>query len=366
MSWLMIAVFLMSMAMGGSAIALPLYASSLGASYTEIGMLGVAYVILGAIFSLPIGQASDKHEKKKFIIGGFLSTAIVMTLYAFAPSIPWLLVLRFLQGLTETVLWINVQVAIIASSRIDARGRAMGSYGRWWGFGVALGPIIGGFCYSVAGAQITFMLWGLVALASAAVATKIPEIGPQSILDKPNLSKILALCFAGLIYVGTVAIINTILPVYATSGLKMSAFDVGLLITFFVLIRAVIFTPMGALSDKVGHRPVILAGLLGVSLTFFLLYLASDAILLTVLLIPLAIAEGLLYPSVLSAFSKSGGGAGYLMGIFNLVTSIGWGVFPGVGGAIADSFGPTSAFLISGLIGLVSAAILWKKLPKEG
>ncbi|MGC8816654.1 MAG: MFS transporter [Candidatus Hadarchaeum sp.] len=365
MSWLMIAVFLMSMAMGGSAIALPLYASSLGASYTEIGMLGVAYVVLGLIFSLPAGRASDNYRKKKFIFFGFLSTAIVMTLYALAPSIPWLLALRLLQGLTETVLWINVQVAIINSSRPEARGRAMGSYGRWWGFGVALGPIIGGFCYSIAGAQMTFILWGMVALASAAVATKIPEIEPQPATEKPNLSKILALCFAGLIYVGTIAIINTIVPVYATAALGMSAFDVGLLITLFVLVRAVIFTPFGALSDRVGHRPAILVGLFGVSLTFFLLYLASDAILLTVLLIPLAVAEGLLYPSVLSAFSKSGGGAGYLMGIFNLVTSIGWGVFPGLGGAIADSFGPTSAFLISGLIGLAAVAILWKKLPKE-
>lgn len=361
----MIAVFLMSMAMGGSAIALPLYASSLGASYTEIGMLGVAYVVLGLVFSLPVGRASDRHRKKKFIVGGFLSTAVVMTLYAFAPSIPWLLALRLLQGLTETLLWINVQVAIVASSQSEFRGRAMGSYGRWWGFGVALGPIIGGFCYSIAGAQMTFILWGLVALASTAVATKIPEIEPQPTTDKPNLTKILTLCFAGLIYVGTIALINTIVPVYATASLGMSAFDVGLLITLFVLVRALIFTPLGALSDRVGHRPLILAGLSGASLVFLLLYTASNAVSLTAFLILLALATGSMYPSVLSALSKSGGGVGYLMGIFNLVISIGWGVFPGVGGAIADSFGPTSAFLISGLIGLITVAVLWKKLPKE-
>ncbi|MGQ9787831.1 MAG: MFS transporter [Candidatus Hadarchaeaceae archaeon] len=365
MSWLMIAVFLMSMAMGGSAIALPLYARSLGASYTEIGMLGVAYVVLGLIFSLPVGRASDNHRKKKFIIVGFLSTAMVMTLYAFAPSIPWLLALRLIQGLTETLLWINVQVAIVAGSSPDYRGRAMGTYGRWWGFGLALGPIIGGFCYSAAGAQITFILWGLVALASAAVGTKIPEIEPQPTKDRRNLPKILALCFAGLIYVGTIAIINTIVPVYATAALGMSAFDVGLLTTLFVLVRALIFTPFGVLSDKVGYRPLILAGLSGTSLVFLFLFTVSEAISLTVFLILLAVAAGSMYPSVLSELSKSGGGVGYLMGIFNLVVSIGWGVFPGVGGVIADSFGPTSAFLISGLISLISVAVLWKKLPNE-
>jgi MFS family permease len=362
---LMIAVFLMSMAMGGSALVLPLYASSLGASYTEIGMLGVAYVVLSVIFSIPAGRASDRRGRRNFIITGFFATAAVLSLYAVASSVTWLIIFRLLQGLTETVLWINVQGTIGDNSAIDGRGRAMGAYGRSWGLGVGLGPILGGLMYATLGAQISFLLWGLVAFASAAVAMKIPASETRPTLGKTDFSQLYPLCLAGLIYVGTIAIINTIVPVYATTTLGMSAFQAGLLITLFVLVRAVLFTPLGTISDRRGHRPVILAGMLGISLFFLLLCLASDAIVLSALLIPLAISAGAIYPSVMSAISKLGGGLGYLMGIFNLITSIGWGVFPGVGGALADSFGPSASFLMSGVLALLSTAILWKKLPRS-
>lgn len=361
----MFAIFLMSMALGGSALVLPLYASSLGASYTEIGMLGIAYVVLGAVFSLPAGKASDRYGRRGFIIIGFLTTAISLTLYAFASSVVWLILFRLLQGLTETLLWINAQGAIGDSSNVGGRGRAMGSYGRSWGLGVGFGPIIGGLMYTAIGASATFLFWGIVAFVSTAVVMKMPAIEPRPVTGKPDFFKIYTLCLGGLIYVGTVAMINTIVPVYATTGLGLSAFQAGLLITLFVLVRAMIFTPFGAISDKVGHRPVILAGLIGASLTFLLLYTASDAITLTVFLVLLAISAGAVYPSVISAISKLSGGLGYLMGIFNLITLIGWGIFPGIGGAIADAYGPNSSFLMSGIMGLVSAVVLWKILPED-
>ena len=365
---LLLGTSLVSFALGASGLVIPLYASSLGASYTEIGMLGVAYVILGAIFSIPIGKASDTRGRRGFMILGFISTALVLTLYSFANAIIWLFAIRVLQGLTETLVWINTQGLIADNSSLAESGKVMGSYGRAWGLGMGFGPIIAGLMYASLGAFYTFLLNGILAFISAAIVMTehFPKHRPASI--KPNMSGIRPLFFAGLIYVGIVAIIFTILPVYATIGLGSSAFEAGLLITLFSLLRAVLFTPFGEISDRVGHRSVILAGIVGSSLVLTSFILISSLPTLVVILVLLSISVSAVYPSVMGAILKVAGGysLGYLFGIFNMIVMIGWGIFPGVSGAIADVYGPAFSFSIAGLVGLVSVVLLWRLLPRNG
>ncbi|MFH1820943.1 MAG: MFS transporter [Methanobacteriota archaeon] len=364
---LLIGTSLISVTVGATALVIPLYASSLGASYTEIGMLGVAYVVLGAIFSIPLGRISDTRGRRGFMILGFISTAIALTLYSFAYTIIWLVVIRAIQGLTETLVWINTQGAMADNSNLAERGKVMGLYGRAWGVGIGFGPIMASILYVSIGAFYTFLLNGALAFVSVAIVmtASLPEHKPaQQKLKTPGIN---TLFFAGLMYIGVVAIIINILPVYATKGLGLSIFYVGLLITVFSLSRAFLFKPFGELSDRMGHRSLILAGIIGSSLALMSFVLVSGLLTLAVVLVLLSISASAIYPSVMGALSKVGDGSnfGYLLGIFNLLMMVGWGIFPGIGGAIADAYGPTSTFVISGVILLASAVILWRILPKD-
>ncbi len=367
MKRLLIGIFLISLTIGGTSLVIPLYASSLGANYTDIGMLGVAYIILAAIVSIPLGKMSDAHGRKGFLIIGFITTAIALTLYSFAYAIIWLIAIRAFQGLTEMLIWINAQGAVADSSNLAERGKAMGLYGRAWGLGMGVGPIAAGMLYATIGAFYTFLLSGILAFASAAIVFTAPLPQHKPVQQKMSTSGVKPLFFAGLIYMGIVAVISTILPVYSTTGLGLSAFYAGLLITVFTLLRAVLFTPFGEISDRVGHRPMILVGIIGSSLALASFIFVSELLTLIIALVILSISLSEVYPSVFSAISKigSGGNFGYLLGIFNLITNIGWGVFSGMSGAFADAYGPTSSFLVYGAIGFVSAVILWKILPKD-
>lgn len=364
---LFIGTFLLSFTLGISGIILPLYAKSLGASYTEIGLLGVAYIALGVVFSVPIGRVSDSRGRRWLMIIGFFTTATALTLYSLAYAVPWLIAIRLFQGFTETLIWINLQGAVADSSSISERGKAMGSYGRSWGLGLGLGPIMGGLMYASIGGPYTFLLNGVVAFVSAAIVMTIHFPKPKLVPQKTEISGIYTLCLAGLIYLGTIAIVNTILPVYTTTDLGLSAFQAGSLLTLFAFVRAIVFTPFGKISDRVGHRPTILTGIIGSSLALACFAVVSNPVMIAVVLVLLAMSAGAIYPSVMSGISKVGGGnnMGYFFGMFNAITSIGWGVFPGVGGVLADAYGPTSPFLMSGLFGLVSVIILWKLLPKD-
>jgi DHA2 family multidrug resistance protein-like MFS transporter len=144
----------------------------------------------------------------------------------------------------------------------------------------------------------------------------------------------------------------------------MSNFEIGVLITLFTLVRAFLFIPFGKLSDRLGHRPVILFGITGAALISAGISLAQGYLALAFLIFLMAVCESLVYPAVVSGISKSGegGNSGLVMGIFNAVAMVGWAVFPGVGGPLADSFGPAAPFLIFAIVGLAFVPILLKLL----
>ncbi len=80
----------------------------------------------------------------------------------------------------------------------------------------------------------------------------------------------------------------------------------------------------------------------------------------------LALAEGALYPAVMSVVSKVGGQtSAYVLGIFNGVAVLGWGVLPPIGGYLADRVDPLAPYFMCAIIALVALAFLWKLMPKK-
>ncbi len=360
-------MFLMAAAMGAAGLALPLYARDLNASYTEMGLMGVAYIVFDGLFSIPAGKAGDRWGRKLLVTIGFLTTSLAISAYYFAGAIFWLILLRFVQGATEAPIWVNAQAVAADVSSTAERGRAMGAFGASWGLGIGVGPLIGGLLYGSVGPTSTFVISGAIALVSTLVIATLPYSRPKNIERKPNISKILPPAFSAMIYVGIIAIIYTLFPVYATRGLGLTEFEAGLLIALFSIVRAFLFIPLGGLSDRVGHRSVVLVGIVGSSLVSAVMALAYGALSIAILLLILAVAEGATYPAVLSKISKEGQGKdlGYVVGVFNAIAMIGWGLFPGIAGPIADAYGPTSPFLVSAIIGLIAALVLWRVFPKD-
>lgn len=371
MRQLLTGMFLVALSMGMAGLALPLYAKDLGASYTEIGMLGVAYVVFMVLFSVPVGSASDRQGRKPLLVLGFFLTACVFILYSFAGAVIWLIALRFIQGATEAPIWVSAQSAIADLSGRGERGRAMGTYGTSWAVGFAIGPLTGGALYVAIGAAQTFLLSALLAFIATLIIAGMTLPKPKFVARKLRLRSIWPACFVGLIYVGIVSIILTLFPVYASKaspeGLGMPVVEIGLLITLFAGIRAVLFVPMGSLSDRIGPHSIILAGMLGSALALAGVALVSGYLALAVIISILAATEGAIYPAVMSMVSKAGEGKnlGYVLGIFNATTIVGWGLFPGVGGALADAYGPTSPYLMCAVVALVASVLLWKLLPKK-
>jgi MFS family permease len=367
MRYLLASTFLVSLAMGMVGLALPLYAKDLGASYTEIGLLGVAFVVFGILVSVPSGRLADRYGRKPFILLSLFSTSCVFVLYSYAGAVIWLLALRLVQGMTEMPLWINAQAAVADLTAPAIRGKAIGAYGTSWGSGFAVGPLLGGLLYKSVGPTLTFLLGAAVAFTSAAVMMGSilpkPEIG----VEKVRLKSLLPACYVGLIYMGVVAVIFTLFPAYA-KDMGMSASQIGVLLTLFAAMRAILFIPLGGLSDKLGYRLIILLGMLGLVIASVFLAIVTSYFLFAWAILFLAVAEGAIYPAMMSMVSGAAGiqNRGYVLGVFNMILLIGWGLLPGIGGVLADVVSPNAPYFMCAFVALGALILFWKLLPRKG
>lgn len=363
---LLVSMFLLSLAMGMAGLALPLYALELGADYTAIGMLGVAYVVSNALLSVPFGRLADQHGRKPFLLFGFFLTACVFGSYPLVGIVTLLLALRVVQGAAEAPVWVNAQAATADLSSPSKRGRAMGIYGTSWAAGFAIGPLLGGLSYAFLGGAFTFHVSAIVAFTATAVLATMsfPTYGVASERTgkKIGFEELAPACSIGLIYVGVVAVIFILFPAYASKHLGLPAMEIGLLLTVFMGIRGIFFIPMGRLSDRFGPNPVIRGGLFGLIVASAGLAFVTSYPLIALVLIPLAIAEGAIYPAVMSIVSQVNGerNRGYVLGIFNAVAMIGWGLMPGVGGVLADTLGPTIPYLACAIFATLGLLALGK------
>jgi len=146
----------------GVAVALPSMGAELGAGATVLGLVETLFLAGHLGFLLPAGRLADASDKRALYKVGLLGFAVSSTLIAVVSSMPVILLLRFLQGVTGSV-FAATGPAILAD--IVPAGRRGQAYGRSMGAiysGLTLGPI-------TAGLVSDFFGWRAVFGAGAAV-----------------------------------------------------------------------------------------------------------------------------------------------------------------------------------------------------
>ena len=141
---------------------------------------------------------------------------------------------------------------------------------------------------------------------------------------------------------------------------------VGILISAYGLISALVQPVMGALSDKLGRRkPLIQTGLVLISVSTLGFILAENFIDLLLLRILQGIAVAITIPAVMSLMAlitkqESRGGS---MGIYSTLRMIGFASGPLVGGYLQTQYGFNSAFIAgSGFIFIAMLLVqIWVK-----
>ena len=159
-------------------------------------------------------------------------------------------------------------------------------------------------------------------------------------------------------------IIIPMLPFYA-EAYGASAFQVGLLATSFSLMQFLFAPVWGRLSDRIGRRPIILAGLFGSAVSYFAFGLADSLAMLFAARIVAGIA-GANIPTAQAFIADSTSAANRArgMGLIGAAFGLGFILGPAIGGFLSQWGYHAPAFFAAAL-SLANFLAGWFLLPES-
>jgi len=168
--------------------ALPVIRVDLGASLEQLEWTVNAYTLTFAVFLLTGAALGDRFGRKRmFMIGVALFTG-ASAAAALAPSADWLIAARALQGIGGAIVTPLTLTILSAAVSRERRGVALGAWSGIAGLAVAMGPLVGGAVVEGISWQWIFWLNVPVGLLLIPLATRLGEsYGPDRALDLPGL-----------------------------------------------------------------------------------------------------------------------------------------------------------------------------------
>jgi EmrB/QacA subfamily drug resistance transporter len=168
--------------------ALPVIRVDLGASLEQLEWTVNAYTLTFAVFLLTGAALGDRFGRKRmFMLGVGLFTA-ASAAAALAPSADWLIAARAVQGIGAAIVTPLTLTILSAAVSRERRGVALGAWSGIAGLAVAMGPLVGGAVVEGISWQWIFWLNVPVGLVLLPLATQLTEThGPDKALDFPGL-----------------------------------------------------------------------------------------------------------------------------------------------------------------------------------
>jgi len=169
----------------------------LGATLEELEWTVNAYTLSFAVFLLTGAALGDRLGRRSMFVAGVGVFTLASGAAALAASTEALIAARALQGLGAAIVTPLTLTLLSEAFAADRRGLALGIWSGVSGLGVALGPVVGGAV--VEGFSWQWIFWLNVpvgiALAPTALAMLRESHGPNKALDVPGV----ALASAGLL-----------------------------------------------------------------------------------------------------------------------------------------------------------------------
>jgi MFS family permease len=332
------------------------------------------------------GRLADRLQKrKKLILTGYGLSNLAKPLLALAGSWPTAMSLIFLDRAGKGIRS-SPRDALIADSTLPAyRGKAFGFHRALDTLGAAIGPLItfGILAFSSNNLSLVFAFTAIPGALSLLVLIyflkekSTTELNPNRpdktvpVLPGAKSSELawwrqcrdLGPRFWMFTSVTTIFALGNSSDAFIflrTEGLEHSLAAVPLIYFGYNLVYAALATPLGALSDRWGRLPVLIAGYLAFTLVYVGWAAASQGwepwLLFLIYGIYAAATEGVSKAYVSDLIPRSQRGTG--LGWFNGLTGL--SALPAniMGGWLWANFGPGATFILGADLGLIAAVLL--------
>jgi MFS family permease len=342
----------------------------------------VAFGIAKALTNLGAGALAQRFGRRRLLIAGWVVALPVPLLIAVAPSWGWVVAANALLGVNQGLAWSMTVVMKIDLVGPKRRGLALGlnesaGYG-----GVALAAAVSGLLAASFAARDVLVVAGAAIALSALVISVLfvrdtaahvaleqaqhaaADGGPPALRSafarasyrEPALR---ACSQAGLVNNLNDGLAWGLVPLFlAAHGAGVE--DIGLVAALYPAVWSVAQIATGHWSDRIGRKPLIVAGMLVQAGALALLALGGGALAsATVAAVLLGAGTALVYPTLIAAMSDAVTPVerAPIVGVYRFWRDTGY-VFGGlIAGAVADALGYGGAIAL--VAGLTAASGLW-------
>ena len=354
---------------------LPIFARHLGAGAELVGLVVAASTVTGILLKLPAGALSDIVGRRALMIAGALVFAVLPFSYPWVGAVSWLIAIRFVHGSATAVFSPVASATLSDFAPPERRGRWLGTYSAVQGIGQASGAMLAG--YLVTGGDFDAAFWtsgglGVIALLlvmgtrarrSSGAPRESWARAMAGIGAVVTDARLLAASIAQAAQFFVNGSLNAFVPLFAREVLGLSLAQVGIVFGVQTVSTFLARPAFGALSDRVGRRPLVAAGLgvcaagvAGIALANgFSMLLAAAVLYGTGAAITSSSASA--YVTDLAAGNRYGAAHGMFGTIYDLGDAGG----PIVAGVLVAAIGYRGMLgIIAALAGLISvAATIW-------
>ena len=356
-------------------LVLPFITRDLGLSYTEAGLLVTCFYVSSALANVPSGSVVDLTGRRILIqaialVGGsagLFFVGITTSYVALAAAVT-------LIGATN-MLWHPAAISYLSGHLPKNRGYALSIHALGANVGDAVAPVFAGWLMLTLTWHATAEINALTGVIVAALLLIVLNGGDTAAKAQAKATDLRAyitntitvfrrrevwtLCLMAGVRSMMQGGLLVFLPLYLADEMKLNPFWMGMAL-MLLQIGGIIAAPIaGVLSDRIGRRPIVLAGMTSTTILVAALTFISDA---TVFVAAISILGFCMYamrpvihswlmdrtPPALAATMTSA-----MFGTQSILTALA----PPIGGLIADHYGLAAVFYFLAACVLVANAL---------
>jgi DHA1 family tetracycline resistance protein-like MFS transporter len=385
---------------------LPYYAEAYNAGPLTVGLLVAAYAAMQFIGAPLLGRLSDQYGRRPVLLVSIFGTFIGFLLLGFAEPIGTalttlmfpaaigadhliiqsrlILTVMFFSRMLDGLTGGNISVAqayITDITDIKNRAKGMGLIGAAFGLGFVIGPALGGILsrwgYAVpafAAAAIAFLnliavfFWLPESLSKATMAEQkhwqrtFSPVAFWHALSRPRVGPLLQIrFFYGLAF----ATFETIFALHAQYKLGLSAEMTGYTMAYIgILIVIVQGVAIGWLTSRQSETNLTLGGGILMAISLAAWAVVPNIWLLLIVLMPIALAAGILNTIINSLLSKSvyPEEVGGTLGLSSSIESLTRVAAPVAGGALLGQLGTWAPGIFGAILMALVIFLVWQRL----
>ena len=370
--------FTVALGFGIVAPDIPAFARHFGVSTAAAASVVSAFALMRIVGALPAGRLVDRFGEPAVMAAGIAIVSVSSIVAGFSGSFAELIILRGAGGLGSAMFGVSAQTLLLVSVPGEQRGRASGLFAGGFLVGSISGPALGGIIAAWS-MRAPFIIYGVMLVVPAVIAAAVLRDGPHrrarggprpkrafaaiagALRDRAYRAAAAANLADGFAAIG---VRSAIVPLFVRDVLHRSAIWTGIGFGVVAVLNAATLLPGGRLADRLGRRPVVVAGCLvsaGGMVTLALVpglggYLAGLAVL--------GLGSGLLDVGPAAMIGDIlGGQGGTVVASYQMAGDIGAVTGPVTAGYLVDVSAYSAAFgLAAGVLGL--AAVLGIAAPE--